>query len=185
MPAIQQMLGRAGRPQFDDRGVAVVMTEEARAGPIREELLGDHVVESKLHKGLAEHLNAEVGGPRCRCARARRSLKATASPDLLRHPAHCSASCGVAQVHVLVRSLAAAARGVRSRRCERRGKVGREGGVRDCPLSAGRSRGPRQLLRRSEPTATNVCGARNEQLRESRCAGARQWLPDVHSSTCA
>eukprot|EP00474_Spongospora_subterranea_P002288 CRZ02746.1 hypothetical protein [Spongospora subterranea] len=58
---ILQMIGRAGRPQFDDFGVAIVMTT-ANMGTFYENLLkGQKPIESHLLAGnAAEHLNAEI-----------------------------------------------------------------------------------------------------------------------------
>ncbi len=57
---ILQMIGRAGRPQFDTSATAVIMTTERLRR--RYELLvsGTQPVESYLHENLPEHLNAEV-----------------------------------------------------------------------------------------------------------------------------
>ncbi|KAK9448455.1 Sec63 Brl domain-containing protein [Limtongia smithiae] len=56
---MQQMMGRAGRPQFDTTGTAVIMTtkdsEENYAEFDRRE-----IVESSLHTSLVEHINAEI-----------------------------------------------------------------------------------------------------------------------------
>ncbi|SCV68997.1 BQ2448_2017 [Microbotryum intermedium] len=55
-----QMLGRAGRPQYDTMGVACIMTERDQ---IRHyELLANSraVLESSLHKNLTEHINSEI-----------------------------------------------------------------------------------------------------------------------------
>ncbi|CAG8752235.1 18126_t:CDS:2, partial [Cetraspora pellucida] len=58
---IKQMLGRAGRPQFDDSGIAVIMTThnmkqkyEALVTGIKDKL------ESSLYETLHEHLNSEI-----------------------------------------------------------------------------------------------------------------------------
>ncbi|XP_077288103.1 uncharacterized protein LOC143912681 [Arctopsyche grandis] len=57
---ILQMMGRAGRPQFDVEGVAVIMTRNQDRMRYEQLCGGQRAVESKLHRHLAEHLNAEV-----------------------------------------------------------------------------------------------------------------------------
>ncbi|KAF2239234.1 P-loop containing nucleoside triphosphate hydrolase protein [Viridothelium virens] len=58
---IMQMLGRAGRPQFDDSAVAVIMTRSERAQHFEKMVSGQEILESCLHVNLIEHLNAEIG----------------------------------------------------------------------------------------------------------------------------
>jgi len=58
---IMQMLGRAGRPQFDDSAVAVIMTRLPRVSHYEEMITGQEVLESRLHLNLIDHLNAEIG----------------------------------------------------------------------------------------------------------------------------
>lgn len=58
---IMQMLGRAGRPQFDDNAVAVIMTRQAKVRKYELMMTGQEVIESTLHLGLIDHLNAEIG----------------------------------------------------------------------------------------------------------------------------
>ena len=55
-----QMIGRAGRPQFDTKGVAVIMTTYERAAEYRRLVAGSVCVESSLHKRIMEHINAEI-----------------------------------------------------------------------------------------------------------------------------
>ncbi|KAK9389709.1 Sec63 Brl domain-containing protein [Lipomyces mesembrius] len=57
---MHQMMGRAGRPQFDTSGVAVIMTTRDKQSKYEQILCGQEVVESCLHNHLVEHLNAEV-----------------------------------------------------------------------------------------------------------------------------
>jgi hypothetical protein len=54
------MLGRAGRPQFDDSGVAVIMTSAGQRERYAALADGAEPVESSLGAGLSEHLAAEV-----------------------------------------------------------------------------------------------------------------------------
>lgn len=58
---MMQMLGRAGRPQFDDSAVAVIMTRQSKAHKYEMMLTGQEVLESKLHLNLIDHMNAEIG----------------------------------------------------------------------------------------------------------------------------
>eukprot|EP00898_Chlorokybus_atmophyticus_P002457 jgi/Chlat1/3211/Chrsp22S03497 len=55
-----QMIGRAGRPQFDDCGTAVIMTHQHMVNRYRNLTAGAEAVESQLATCLAEHLNAEI-----------------------------------------------------------------------------------------------------------------------------
>lgn len=57
---ILQMMGRAGRPQFDDSAVAVIMVHEPRKQFYRKFLHEPFPVESSLHHQLHEHINAEI-----------------------------------------------------------------------------------------------------------------------------
>ncbi|KAK5723529.1 ATP-dependent DNA helicase MER3 [Elasticomyces elasticus] len=58
---IMQMLGRAGRPQFDDSAVAVIMTRQVRVPHYEKMITGQEILESCLHRNLIDHLNAEIG----------------------------------------------------------------------------------------------------------------------------
>ena len=77
---IVQMLGRAGRPQFDDSAVAVIMTRAQRVSYYEKMISGQEILESwwvfrcastpydprmlihhSLHRNLIDHLNAEIG----------------------------------------------------------------------------------------------------------------------------
>ncbi|GBF89417.1 ATP-dependent DNA helicase-like protein [Raphidocelis subcapitata] len=57
---VLQMVGRAGRPQFDTEGVAVIMTQRSTAARYAALSAGQEEVESCLLDSVAEHLNAEV-----------------------------------------------------------------------------------------------------------------------------
>ncbi|PSQ11530.1 DEAD/DEAH box helicase [Halobacteriales archaeon QS_5_70_15] len=57
---VLQMLGRAGRPGYDDAGYAYVITDGAEAGKYRELLRDGKEIESRLAEELDAHLNAEV-----------------------------------------------------------------------------------------------------------------------------
>lgn len=58
---MMQMLGRAGRPQFDDSAVAVIITRKERVHHYEKLISGSEFLESCLHLNLIDHLNAEIG----------------------------------------------------------------------------------------------------------------------------
>lgn len=58
---IMQMLGRAGRPQFDNSAVAVIMTRLQMVSHYEKMVTGQENLESCLHRNLIDHLNAEIG----------------------------------------------------------------------------------------------------------------------------
>ncbi|KAK7038046.1 ATP-dependent DNA helicase MER3 [Favolaschia claudopus] len=58
---VMQMLGRAGRPQFDKDGTAIILCETELEQKYRELSQGETIVESSLHTNLSEHLNSEIG----------------------------------------------------------------------------------------------------------------------------
>ncbi|KKK20097.1 hypothetical protein ARAM_000800 [Aspergillus rambellii] len=58
---IMQMLGRAGRPQFDDSATAVILTRKERVSHYEKLVSGSESLESCLHLNLIDHLNAEIG----------------------------------------------------------------------------------------------------------------------------
>ena len=57
---IMQMIGRAGRPQFDTSAIAVVLTDASGDKKYRNMIEGQETVESSLHHSLAEHFNSEI-----------------------------------------------------------------------------------------------------------------------------
>jgi replicative superfamily II helicase len=57
---ILQMLGRAGRPQYDDRGFGWIIAPRDRASYYLELLKVGKLIQSQLDKSLDEHLNAEI-----------------------------------------------------------------------------------------------------------------------------
>ncbi|XP_075471666.1 putative ATP-dependent DNA helicase HFM1 isoform X2 [Ascaphus truei] len=57
---ILQMIGRAGRPQFDTTATAVIMTRLSTREKYAQMLDGADTIESSLHRHLIEHLNAEI-----------------------------------------------------------------------------------------------------------------------------
>ncbi|KAG2077885.1 P-loop containing nucleoside triphosphate hydrolase protein [Suillus decipiens] len=58
---IMQMMGRAGRPQFDTEGVAIILCETELETKYRDLVQGTTPLESSLHTNLTEHLNSEIG----------------------------------------------------------------------------------------------------------------------------
>ncbi|KAF7922103.1 uncharacterized protein EAE98_008314 [Botrytis deweyae] len=58
---VMQMLGRAGRPQFDDSAIAIIMTRMEKADRYKKMISGQDILESTLHLNLIEHLNSEIG----------------------------------------------------------------------------------------------------------------------------
>ncbi|XP_043925219.1 activating signal cointegrator 1 complex subunit 3 [Protopterus annectens] len=57
---VLQMMGRAGRPQFDDQGKAVILVHDIKKDFYKKFLYEPFPVESSLLEVLADHLNAEV-----------------------------------------------------------------------------------------------------------------------------
>ncbi|GJD06524.1 ATP-dependent DNA helicase MER3 [Galdieria sulphuraria] len=56
-----QMIGRAGRPQYDNEGTAVIMTRTQEVSKYQKICSGENsIVESTLSTKLIEHLNAEI-----------------------------------------------------------------------------------------------------------------------------
>lgn len=58
---VMQMLGRAGRPQFDSTAVAVIITKQEKVKKYEKLVSGEELLESCLHLNLIDHLNAEIG----------------------------------------------------------------------------------------------------------------------------
>ncbi|KHJ35518.1 putative activating signal cointegrator 1 complex subunit 3 [Erysiphe necator] len=57
---VLQMLGRAGRPQFDTSGIARIFTQDTKKAFYKNFLHTGFPVESSLHKVLDNHLGAEI-----------------------------------------------------------------------------------------------------------------------------
>ncbi|OQV03306.1 Sec63 Brl domain-containing protein [Cladophialophora immunda] len=57
---VMQMLGRAGRPQFETSACAVILTRKDKVAHYEKMVSGEEMLESCLHQNLIEHLNAEV-----------------------------------------------------------------------------------------------------------------------------
>jgi ATP-dependent DNA helicase HFM1/MER3 len=57
---VMQMLGRAGRPQFDDSATAIILTRAINKDRYERMVSGREILESTLHLNLREHLNSEI-----------------------------------------------------------------------------------------------------------------------------
>ncbi|KAH8896664.1 P-loop containing nucleoside triphosphate hydrolase protein, partial [Thozetella sp. PMI_491] len=57
---VMQMLGRAGRPQFDDSATGIILTRNTTKARYERMVSGQETLESTLHINLIEHLNAEI-----------------------------------------------------------------------------------------------------------------------------
>lgn len=57
---VLQMMGRAGRPQFDNSGVAVVLVHDIKKNFYKKFLYDPFPVESSLLQVLPDHVNAEI-----------------------------------------------------------------------------------------------------------------------------
>ncbi|KAJ2047917.1 putative steryl acetyl hydrolase mug81 [Coemansia sp. RSA 922] len=57
---VLQMIGRAGRPQFDDRAIARIFVTDSKKDFYKKFLHEPFPVESSLHNHLSEHINAEI-----------------------------------------------------------------------------------------------------------------------------
>jgi activating signal cointegrator complex subunit 3 len=59
---VQQIFGRAGRPQFDSSGDAILITNHEALARYLDKLVRAVPIESNFIKQLADHLNAEIVG---------------------------------------------------------------------------------------------------------------------------
>ncbi|GBP16148.1 Activating signal cointegrator 1 complex subunit 3 [Eumeta japonica] len=57
---VLQMMGRAGRPQYDNEGVAVVLVHDQKKNFYKKFLYEPFPVESSLLEVMADHINAEI-----------------------------------------------------------------------------------------------------------------------------
>ncbi len=57
---VLQMIGRAGRPQFDNSGVAVILTKTQQISTYENLVSGQAPIESNMIGNFTEHLNAEI-----------------------------------------------------------------------------------------------------------------------------
>ncbi len=57
---VMQMLGRAGRPQFETSACAVILCRKEKVPRYEKMVSGEELLESCLHQNLIEHLNAEI-----------------------------------------------------------------------------------------------------------------------------
>ncbi|KAJ9105338.1 hypothetical protein QFC21_001707 [Naganishia friedmannii] len=58
---VQQMIGRAGRPQYDTEGIAIILCSEINEARYRDLVNSRTTIESCLHEHLTEHINTEIG----------------------------------------------------------------------------------------------------------------------------
>lgn len=58
--SLLQMIGRAGRPQYDTSATAVIMTKHTTKQKYQKMVEGKELIESNLHNNLKEHLNSEI-----------------------------------------------------------------------------------------------------------------------------
>ncbi|AEO55687.1 hypothetical protein MYCTH_2116402 [Thermothelomyces thermophilus ATCC 42464] len=93
---VMQMLGRAGRPQFDDSATAIILTRGANKERYQKMVSGQEILESTLHLNLIEHLNSEIClGTIQDLPSAKRWLGGTfLSARLRRNPSHYHLSGG-------------------------------------------------------------------------------------------
>lgn len=57
---VMQMMGRAGRPQFDSEAVAVVFVQDVKKHFYKKFMFEPFPVESSLQDVLCDHFNAEI-----------------------------------------------------------------------------------------------------------------------------
>lgn len=57
---VQQMFGRAGRPQYDTSGEAYLMTDHAKINHYIGSLTNSSAIDSKFLRFIKEALNAEI-----------------------------------------------------------------------------------------------------------------------------
>ena len=57
---VQQIFGRAGRPQFDKEGEAIILTPMKQMDDYVRMLQNKQTIESHLDKGLVNCINAEI-----------------------------------------------------------------------------------------------------------------------------
>ena len=57
---VQQIFGRAGRPQFEDEGLGIIITQHAQLSHYLGMLTHQTPIESQFTKGLMDNLNAEI-----------------------------------------------------------------------------------------------------------------------------
>ncbi|KAH8090393.1 hypothetical protein HD553DRAFT_3646 [Filobasidium floriforme] len=57
---MQQMIGRAGRPQYDTHGQVVIMCEKQHEQKWKDSVESKTILESRLHETLTEHINSEI-----------------------------------------------------------------------------------------------------------------------------
>lgn len=63
---MQQMMGRAGRPQFDKEGIVMILCEESRKDFLKKFINSPFPVESSMPPHIFDHINAEISSGRIR-----------------------------------------------------------------------------------------------------------------------
>lgn len=57
---MQQIFGRAGRPQYEDSGQGVIITQHANLAHYLSMLTHQTAIESQFQQGIVDNLNAEI-----------------------------------------------------------------------------------------------------------------------------
>ena len=57
---VQQIFGRAGRPQYEDSGEGIIITQHANLAHYLSMLTHQAPIESQFVQGLVDNLNAEI-----------------------------------------------------------------------------------------------------------------------------
>ena len=57
---VQQIFGRAGRPQFEDEGLGIIITQHAQLAHYLGMLTHQTPIESQFTRGMVDNLNAEI-----------------------------------------------------------------------------------------------------------------------------
>lgn len=57
---VQQIFGRAGRPQFEDSGLGIIITQQARLAHYLGMLTHQVPIESQFKRQVVDNLNAEI-----------------------------------------------------------------------------------------------------------------------------
>ena len=79
---VQQIFGRAGRPQFEDEGLGIIITQHAQLAHYLGMLTHQTPIESKFTGPLVDNLNAEIvlGRRTCNCCLAPLQNPSNAEP---------------------------------------------------------------------------------------------------------
>jgi ATP-dependent DNA helicase HFM1/MER3 len=87
---IMQMIGRAGRPQFGNTAVSVIMTRPETMIRYQKLVTGNEILESSLHLNLIEHINAEISLGSIRDIKSAQNWLSSSflSIRMMKNPAH-------------------------------------------------------------------------------------------------